>query len=325
MRWCEIRKPRSLTPFSHYAGVHVSLPTTTYTVAAYPTRLQIFDETGLSVKEHLFKVSGPIEDFTVLSNLERGAVTVTSRYYRFHVLPNLEVIETRRPPLSDLPKEELFLGSLKQPKWEALAERCDPKEILPLWHRLGTLLSLPDQVLESVGLFSLIEKARALKEQKEHAQLLEPLMQLYRAGFSATLVPRSSDTQYQGIVEDMRPLPFSCHYLLTEGARLIRSFFYQEKEGSPCFLPHLPSECFSGSFYSLETKWGTFHFRWTKKQLREVWLESKYNGTLAIGFPKALKRCRLRTNARDRGVSALTSDSFEINSKHDYVWDRFEK
>jgi hypothetical protein len=325
MRWCEIRKPRSLMPFSHRPGVRVGIPGTPYVVKAFPTRLQILDEKDEVLKEHLFDGEGPIKGFTVFSDLERGAVSVVSDIYRYHILPTLEIQKGRKPPLSDAPKEELFLGSLKQLKWEAVAERLDPKEILPLWHRLGVLLSLPECSLEEVGLYTLIAKCRFLCEQKEHAKMLTPLMQLFQAGFNDTLVARPLDTQYQGMVADLRQLPFPAYFLLSEGAHLIRSFFYQEIEGQPSFLPHLPSECFSGSMHHIDTRFGIFHFRWTKKQLREVWLEAKANATYTPHFQKGLKKCRLRQSVRDRGQSFVCGESFEINSGHDYVWDRFEK
>lgn len=325
MRWCEIRRPKAYFPFSHKPGVELPLPGTTCTVLAFPTRLHILDEKKSMIKEHLFPKERCPEGFTAVLDLERGAVSVFTRSCRVHVLSNLDVVESRRPPLSDAPKEQLFLGSLKQQKWEAVFERCDPKEILPLWHKLGIFLHLPEIMLKPVGLMGLLFELKRVCQAKEHAKLIEPLMHLYKVGFSETLIPKEKDTLYQGIIDDETPLPFSPYYLLTEGAKQIRSLFFIEDSGKFCFLPHLPPECFSGSFHFIETAFGQLHFKWSKKHLFQITLYAKKNGGLSFKLPASIKQCRLRTHAKDRGVIVNSMENFEIKKDVEYVWDRFEK
>src|SRR5689334_22585384 len=110
-----------LKPFSHQPGAKCLLPESPYLVEAFPALVRIKTLSGEIIKEIPLPIEGPLEQFTLMQNLERGCVTLFSEAYYFHILPNLEVVFQKNPPLPPLKTEErLSLGSHKKQEWEAI-------------------------------------------------------------------------------------------------------------------------------------------------------------------------------------------------------------
>lgn len=269
------------------------IPGTDVVVRAYPTRIY--------VGEKLFEINieGPLKQFTVMQDLERGCVTVFSEKYRYYVLPTLEVVEKRPPTLENL--ERLELGVNKKQEWEAIDKRCDLKEILPFWFRLGSLLDVPPRETPDEGLFALLKRGEFEK--------------LFLAGFGDLLVPRSRDTDYQGIVPDSET-PGSPLYLLSVGAKAIRALFVTADETS-LTLPKNPFA--SGRFLNLRCPFGELDYEWSKKQVRTVKIRASCDLALTLHLAPAIKRFRCEGKIYNRG------DLLEIKSGGHYVLDQFQK
>ncbi len=298
-----------LTPFSHISGSRCLIPGTHYLVEAYPALIRIRDLEGEIVKERPLDVHGPLKQFTLMQELNRGYVRIFSESYKLYVDRDLNITEKKPPSL--LGGEMLFLGCFKKQEWEKLRARKELNELLPLWFRLGSLLKLPPREENEGGLLSLLEPPN-------HPEEIAPrLKALFLAGFYSMMVPRREDTDYQAILpQDTPPLRANPLYLLSEGAALIRSFFYRFQGDNIFFLPSLPPECFAGQFLNLE---GWVDIEWSKKCLRRVSLRPSYSRVVTLHFQSGLKTYRLGRHER----SCL--EPLEIKAGEHYVLDRFQK
>ncbi|MCH9609250.1 MAG: hypothetical protein S4CHLAM45_14530 [Chlamydiales bacterium] len=298
-----------LRPFSHTPGAKVLIPSTSHTVEAFPTLIRF------GGKELTKEVVGPLKNFTICQDLERVCVTVSCEHYCIHILPNLEIIEAKRPHTPTYSHEVLDFGMHKKQEWEAIRKRGNFREIFPLWYRLGTLLNLPEVEIDQKGVFQLLAQI-----DLQHPETIIPTFtKIFLAGFSHFLIPQSEDHLHQGIVA-REPSKTDPLYLLAYGAKVIRSLFLAEKEREVFLLPHLPPELFSGHFSNIVTSFGTFHLIWSKKQLRTVQFEADQTISLKIQFPKNLKRFRL-----NKKKIFNCGDEIEIQSNCSYLFDRFEK
>lgn len=74
-----IRIAERLKPFCHIPGTACILPGSNYQIEAFPTRLRIYDVSASSLlykTELRFDVQGPLRDFTVQNDLEKGVIRV---------------------------------------------------------------------------------------------------------------------------------------------------------------------------------------------------------------------------------------------------------
>lgn len=262
-----------LRPFSHKPGRRCWLPRTNIEVQAYPTKLII------AGKE--YPLDGPVEQFTLMQDLERGCVVVFSEKYRLYVWPNGEV-KKEKPPI--LFHERLFLGCTKKQEWELMKRRFDPCELFPLWFQLGQM--------EARGHFSLLDECQKVLHTPE--KIVPTFMKLLRVGFEEMMVPRRTDSDFQGLCEDS--VEGDVAILLSEGSRLIRSLFLEGEQ----ILPHLPPEFHCGRLLT-----ESIEIEWSKKQVRRVVVHSSTEPKLH--FSKNIKRYRVTK----KGEMLYLLDRFE--------------
>ncbi len=310
-----------LKPFSHQPGRALLIPSTTHKVVVYPTLVRF------GGKELKFDVEGPVKNFTVMQDLERVCITVFSDLYRIHILPNLEVVDAKNPKTPPYVHEVIDFGMHKKQEWEPMKKRADFQELFPIWFRLGSLLDLPQVVdqadLDQVGMYALLGDIKKAIDMHRPELIIPAFYKLFLAGFSDLFVPRAVDDEHQGIalgISDTNPL-----YLLTEGAKLIRSLFVTAKEDELALLPNCPPQLFAGKLKNIETPFGLLNFEWSKKQLRTLSFFPNKSGRVHIRFPSGLKQFRLRHTMKEPGEIHLCSESLEINSNTDYLLDNFQK
>jgi hypothetical protein len=303
-----------MKPFSHTPGISALIPGTPFEAEVYPTLVKIFDLSDpkrVFIKEHLF--DGPVKDFTVIQDQERGCLTLFAHKWQAHLLPTLELVHAKKPPLPKTTTESLFFGCYKKPEWEAIHKRRDFREIFPLWHHLGQLLSLPSS-LSQKGMFALLHD---IQKEKKPENVLSHFEKLFLAGFRGMLVPRLFDDQYQGIVtepsDEISPL-----HLLSEGSKLIRALFLREEKEKLSILPFLPPQLFAGTLKNAMTSFGTLSFTWSKKTVRTLTLHSTFTGSLVLDFPSGLRSYRLSTERH------LCDAPLQIEAGQIYHLDRFE-
>lgn len=325
----QIRIAQKLRPFSHRPNTVCLIPGTGYVVQACPTLFRIKDLSGNLLKEMPLSVQGPLDQFTMIQDLERGCVTIFSEAYRYHVLPNLKIISRKNPGLPPLVSQErLSLGSHKKQDWESIVRRGDFKEIFPIWFRLGSLLKLPKREGKDLGMFELLKQCRDAVDSSASEKIIPVFRNLFLAGFSNMLLPRLFDEDFQGILPATAPLSeASPLYLLSEGAEIIRSLFISvENENKIAILPHLPPEFFAGRMVHLDCAGlGTLDLEWSKKTVRSVAFYSSQNAEITFKFRSSLRSFRLRQTLKEQGRRVACGDSLEIKSDRLYLLDQFKK
>ena len=317
-----------LHPFSHQSGTPFILPRTTLVVRVFPTRLFISDLSGKIESFSLaFDFAGPLKEFTAELDLEHQELCVFGKtrkgfmryllsakedgvWLTMEKIPEEKTVCTRSfPPhevilskgekmlvclplkgAEELAKgERLSLGMHKSQDFDMVRRRGDFKEIFPHWLALGSLV----RGEESDAPFPLLTQCRATIENRQRESVLEAFEALFLAHFEGVLVPRSLDTDYQGIQEQTPPPQANPTPLLTEGSRLIRSLFIQERENGVALLPCLPPEFHSGRMTGVKTADGhRWDFEWTKKSLRTVLLQPCGQGELSLILPKGIRSFR---------------------------------
>lgn len=312
-----IRIASRLRPFSHLPGASCLIPGTGIEVEAFPALIRLKN----SGKEIPLEIKGPLKQFTLMQDLERGCVTVFSEQYRLHVLPNGEITDQKNPPLPPIKNQErLSLGSHKKQEWEGIKRRLDPCEFFPLWFRLGFSLELPPRPEGNVGMFGLLAECREAIEAHTPERIIPAFQKLFLAGFRGILVPRLRDDEHQGIVIDNAIAPTSALYLLQEGAALIRSLFLVSSGNELAILPNLPPELFAGRMLNLACPgFGELDLEWTKKTIRQIEFRAACDGELHLRFPSAIRTFRLR------GKICGNGEALEIKSGDHYVLDQFKK
>lgn len=362
-----IRIAARFHPFSHLPGTVCLLPLTSLKMRIFPARLEFFrcgDSTPLF---HLtLDVKGPVEEFTVELDLEQQQVRVFGRtargYLRYLLKRHVEGVSlvAERVPQESLtchlplesrsvelqakemllipwswnetapasPQERLSLGMHKLQDWEGMKRRCDFQEIFPVWMRMGQ--SAPSREISSrEGNFFLLEQCRTAIREKRKTEILDAFKRLFLAGFEGIFVPRSFDTEYQGILplkpeQDLSPLA-----LLTEGAKLIRSLFISEEKEWLEILPALPPDFHAGRFLEIYSHAGDrIEMEWTKKQLRRLIIHPVSDRPIYLKLPASLKRCRVRHALKERGKEEVIKEGMLLasgKSKQCVIIDRFQK
>lgn len=278
-----------LKPFSHSPGVFCILPGSKYRLQIFPTLIRVEDLLGPfphPVAQIAIGFEGPINDFTVLEDLEKGRIRVWGKtaqgYMRYSIVTasndGIAIISEKMPiqgwkcsgewkllhqqenmdvfgrnPLIDLstfiapPSDCLSLGSHKSQEWEMIHRRRDLAEIFPIWMRLGQLIP-PVASLSSEGTGTLLFECQQHISAKEKELVLPSFERLYMAAFEGILSPRFNDDQHQGF--NLKPVDMTSKTsplaLLSQGAQLIRSLFIQTQETNIQILPVLPSQFHCG-------------------------------------------------------------------------------
>ncbi len=305
-----IKIAERLHPFSHQPGTHLMLPGSQHSLQIFPTLLRLYDHHTL-IGEVTFSLTGPVRDFTIIQDLERLEVRVFGHtregYFRYvckkgaplslqmvkgnlALKTNLSLGESL--PLQ-VPAERLSLGSHKAQDWMLMQRRLLLEELLPLWFRLGMITPAPTT---KVGEDDLLGVCRKAIEERRTEAIGPAFLNLFLAGFSGLFVPQLEDALHQGFT--LPPLrSHSQLFLLTEGARLIRSLFIQQEGNRIALLPALPAEFHSGRMVGIECPpFGQIDMEWSKKELRRLILRATSDGEISFVFRPELKEFRLGKN-----------------------------
>lgn len=232
-----------LRPFCHLPGTATILPGSSYQVQVFPCLVRFFDLTKnqpLLLGELNLYLKGPVEEFTVFNDLEKGRITVSGKtvegWVRYHLMSGFQgkgirifvekvanggvtiEIQGRKHSLSDkesldllqqtisfepykIPTcDRLSLGNHKGQDWELIKRRFDLAEMLPLVHRLGQLIPRNDVVDSQEGTLALLENCRE-SLISQRPEKGEQTWRLFLQGcFHSLLVPRLDDWEHQGLV-----------------------------------------------------------------------------------------------------------------------------
>ncbi len=236
-------------PFSHTPGTWCLLPGSLLSCQVFPALVCVFDYSGKIAGAVRFPNLGPLKQFCVKQDLERGSVIVSgfspSGFIRYSIqaldalswrIESKKEIEmeyakrsdsatyyTMSPPESTISfkdRERLFLGVDKSQEWPEVVRRGNMLEILPFWHFLAQSVAKLKEypVSAEPSLLASVQNAKA-------NDVMSHLKDLFLAGFHHMLLPRLEDTDYQGYL-----LPVSScrspYELLEHSFRCIRSRFF---------------------------------------------------------------------------------------------------
>jgi hypothetical protein len=353
-------------PFSHSFGQAYLIPQTDWQVQVFPCLLKFHSFSSSQRIEWSLSLQGPIDPFTAEQDLERPSIRVFGEsrtgYFRFLIQreeDQLVLLFEKTPPegvllhtstqkeglrcykaskiviaslhpFNDCPvQERLFLGVSKQPDWDLIRRRKDMKEILPFWHRIGLLSPSVDEKDGSpsavLGLLNICEQKI---QDRDKQGAYEALVHLFQVGFSQGLVPRLRDEEHQGILssEMLDYVEGNPLVLVKRGSSLIRSLFFQEKNGIYHILPCLPISFVFGRMVQLSTeKQNRIDLEWSKKQLRRMKICVHKDGELKFRWPSYVEQYRLRRSFQDKGRILEKIDSIQVKAGEELWLDRFQK
>jgi len=315
-----------LKPFSHLPGSSCVIPWSSFKVEAFPALLIFENLITFQKQEYRLNWKGPVLDFTLELDLEKGVVWIYGKTQEGHRRICIEMGEdgilldkkliVPGVKLKPHALERLSLGLSKTLDWELVSRRHEMAEILPVWMRLGQMVYFSGKA--KAGTAALLQECEKLDVAKNY-------LKLFLAGFEGILSPRLSDTDHQGIVPEGH-FSESPLVLLTEGAKYIRSLFFQEREDRWEFLPCLSPQFHAGRFLQLVTKAGDkIDFEWSKKLLQKVIIHSATDREVFMGLPKPLKSCRFRTSLKEKGFRHEMENSLKLAAGQVVFLDRFEK
>lgn len=326
-----------LKPFSHQAGISCMLPGSSYKLQLFPTKVAVYNLSKANpklIQELPIPVQGPVKDFTVVLDLERGEVEIfghaISGFFRYWIAPEGRgiSINTSTNPKRAFELEKLSLGCNKAQDWELVVRRGSLDEIFPHWFQLAQWM--PEIEVEKLEGTALLLKSCEEAIDSGHPERIYPeFKKLYLAGFYGLMVPRLKDDQYQGIVSDAN-LPIeneslSPIFLLTEGARLIRRLFVEQEDDVVNILPHMPPEFHSGRLKNIRIgDWGTVDIEWTKKFIRTMIFNADRSGDLSFSF-KHVKDFRVREIEGAKGERHANNATLAIQQGHRYLFDNFQQ
>lgn len=315
-----------LRPFCHLPGTACPIPFTRWQVQAFAEMIALKDLVTAEEKVYPLGWKGPVWDFTVELDLEKGCVRLfghTADGYRSLTISAAEGGLKLGDELISVDGifakkavERLSLGSHRQLDWELVKRRRDLTESLPVWFRLGQMV--PEVAAPKVGTASLLQDVPKL-------EVVSQLTKLFYAGFSSLLSPRLIDDDRQGIVPQMDSCSSCPLILLWQGASLIRSLFFTEEENDFSFLPCLPPEFHAGRFIDIRTTQGDcLEMEWAKKSLHKVVIRPGSSRSVRIKAQKPLTSFRLRYNLRERGKRFSLTQPLHLEEGKPVMLDRFE-
>ncbi|KAF3362772.1 Uncharacterized protein PHSC3_000631 [Chlamydiales bacterium STE3] len=335
-----------LHPFYHLPGTKCLVPFSTKYLTVFPTLIRIACLKDPTLYEEIpLNIKGPVTNFTVIQDLEKGEIAVSGatelgllRYIiRANRQQQLFIRILRSPskePLLSFPSrylqqtstsehepsglERIHLGIHKTLDWELVKRRLDMREILPVWHRLGQLSPLSEYQKEH----SLLDRLKSAVESAQKDKIYAMLQNLFLAGFTSLLVPRSKDEEFQGF--DLPPVDQSnLLSILTEGSQLIRSLFLAVHDNKIKILPSLPKEIICGKVRGFASSLGSIDFEWSKRAPRRMVFKALNSSSLSVEFPKNIRTARLRLNDNDKGVIVNSKSLLNCEKGRHYFFDQF--
>lgn len=231
-----------LKPFTHVMGTSTILPGWGCLVQIFPCLIRLHHLKGslpVLLDEFSLDLKGPVQQFTVCNDLEKGRMTLSGitaeGWMRYHLISakqteNVRLVVDRAPGrgiaiqnggMSHVlqAKEEfnllnqetsfesyqvplcdrLSLGNHKAQDWELIKRRFSLSEILPLVHRLGQLIPSMPPSHCHEGTLALLEACEQSFTTERPEKGEETWHHFLRGCFQQLLVPQLVDGDHQGL------------------------------------------------------------------------------------------------------------------------------
>ncbi len=351
-----------LRPFSHQPGTCCVLPRSSCKATVFPTRCEVatLDEKKRYTLD--FALQGPIEDFTVMLDLEKDALFVHGKaslgFFCYRLQASEEgislVLERAQAPLQVSldggnfslldKKKSLFLtihthyrpleapssqeilsfGNHQSQEWEVVIRRRQLSQLLPLWFALGSKTPDIDNA-HLVGTLSFLERLQTLQDTGNPESLGDLFILALSTAFETLLFPKVKDDLHLGLALPEGDVPQEAALLLlSRGAKLIKSLLVKESPGMLTPLPCLPQQLHCGRYLNVACQGFILDMEWTKKTLRLMRLRPEHDLSLTLDLPASLRSFRLRGEGRDRGTRMKSTSPLALQAGKTYFVDRFE-
>lgn len=329
-------------PYSLLPGTSTLIPGSSLRVQVFPALLRFYHEEQL-LEELPVPVKGPVEDFCVQLDLEKGRVVVAGKgqdgFFRYNIssqpaqlllrsekgLPDLDGWTLAHAACTELQPitERLSLGCHRKQDVEMIWRKREHRLSLPLVLRLSAFLPAQDTPSKPwTGVLSLLDRAQGNPET-----LLPAVEQYLMAGFFSLFSPSLRDEKHQGLI----PTGEGCNaasslQLVSEGARFIRRLFIQQQPDTLAILPSLPPQFDCGRYLDVQLEGvGTVDLEWSKKRIRRMHLRADSSRELKLRFPSGTRSFRLKRSHSDRGTRLDASTPLRLEAGQDYLLDCFER
>lgn len=335
-----------LKPFSHIPGTVCLLPLTYTQFKIYPALIEVYDlqqERPKLINTIPLHLPGPVEQFTIQLDMEKGWIRVwgfsKGSFFRYRVISTIsgewgifsenEFTKTlfakdlfTKKEKEPIPfKERLSFGVHKAQEVEQIRKRGEINEFFPFWFRLGQLV--PKIPKANGGVFDLLEECVSLMSKGQMDPFHTKIKQLFLVGFKGIFSPSLFDDDHLGFSLS-KPIgsPLS---IVQEGASLIRSLFFQEKEEMYLILPKILKGCHSGKITGITSKKATLDIEWTKNTLRRMVIFGEKEGQIRLVLPKEIKKFRFKEKGSNETAHLKGQDHLlSISHEKTYFFDRFE-
>jgi hypothetical protein len=333
-----------LRPYSHRPKTTCLIPYTQWSATIYPTRLIFSHIEELVEKEFSLPVKGPVEGFTVLSDLEKGRIAVFGKakegFFRYYIYREQDeiVVECDKAPepfallrfaikdplKTKEPLERLSLGAHRALDWELVTRRLDLREILPVLFHLSQVSGRGQQLPAHSGIFTLLQQCLAEIKARQKESVGPSFLTIFRAAFYGIATPRIQDEEFQGIITE--PSEGSPLAVLHTAAEAIRSLFFTERDQGFELLSCLPVELHSGRLIGITTQAGDqIDLEWSKKLLRRVIIKPVKTREVCLFLQKQIGSFRLRRRISEKGERHSCDQPIALTSAETLYLDRFEK
>ncbi len=318
------------------------LPGSFLRMQIFPTLIRVHDLSDKAprlIEEIPLNVKGPVKNFTIMLDLEKGQLCVfghtATGYMHYRIVANannpqdFKIFIDKQPeilekafsgtfvPYAPPVTERLSLGNNKAQDLSLISCRNALEEIIPLWLRLGRLIPYKSKVpSDSQTLCNFL-----------NGQSSSIFQNLFNTRFDHGFSPRLNDEQHQGIFFSKSIANLSSPLtLLTELVPCILNLFIEQNQNAINVLPHLPTEFHSGRLTNLLcAEIGTLDIEWSKKLIRRMLLLPSKDGKVVFSFQKDIKRFRLRFKESESGRIMHPESEISISTGQQLIFDRFEK
>jgi hypothetical protein len=262
-------------PFSHLPGTEVLVPNSDWVIRVFPTLIE-----GPGFQQTICS-NGPVKDFTVQSDFEKGCVWVWGKgpdaHFRFQIFADSTGLKMRLKKeetllakgghvIENRSCERLFLGCHKAQDVDLPKRRIDSREIAPMLFLLGQ---------KSVGEMAQIEF--------DLTNFEESFSNFYLSSFLGLFSPQTKDLHHLGIARKN-----TSGNLIRGAYAAIRSLLIHEEK----ILPHLPPNWISGKMVHVQSPYGLIDFEWSRGQIRRLLLRAEKAAPFQFG--KEVRSFRVR-------------------------------
>ncbi|WP_213105684.1 hypothetical protein [Candidatus Protochlamydia amoebophila] len=358
-----IKIAERLRPFSHQSGTLCLIPMSSFAVQVFPCLIRLFRwdlPTPQLVNEYHIFLKGPVEDFTIQTDLEKGKILVWGktafgpiRYIITSTSTGISLMLDRSSEQGIVFKnqnkeqyvlkgksmyliemmqrlehpslERLSLGNHKRQDWDLIKRRLDLTEIFPIWYSLGqwipTSLGI-NKPLEEMGCH--FRKIEEIISQNQSDQAVPIWKQIFQATFQGILVPFWKDEFFQGVIDQTISPVCSPLALLKKGMHLMQRHFIQQEFNHIYLLPVLPPEFHCGRLLSIKlAEQGLLNMEWTKKVIRQVSFYSAQQQDLHLHF-RHVKKCRIKKQGQKETEWITSGECFNFEKNCYYIFDNFK-